>query len=152
MSQTDAENCPSDSQRYQVVRAQIEFEDGLIAQRVNWFVVSQSFLFSAYAVTLNAPVQPAWGDFRPAQRHLFELIPIVALGCCVLIYAAVIAGILAQARLRQFLRTHFSPEHRALYPTIQGATLTRLLGMSVPLGMPLMFAIVWMYLLVSGFH
>ena len=142
----------SETQRYQVVRAQIEFEDGLIAQRTNWFVVSQSFLFSAYAITLNAPVQPAWPNFRSQQHVLFHLIPVIALGCCLLIYAALFAGILAQVNLRRHIQTNFSASHLAQYPSIQGAALTRVLGLSAPLGLPLIFGSVWTYLFVSGFQ
>ena len=35
---------------YKLIRGQIEHEDNLIGTRLNWFMASQSFLFSAYAI------------------------------------------------------------------------------------------------------
>ena len=71
MTQTTVDACPTELQRYQAVRAQIEFEDGLIAQRLNWFVMSQSFLFTAYAITLGSGAQPAWPILRQQQQLLY---------------------------------------------------------------------------------
>jgi hypothetical protein len=152
MNQPTGDNRPhvSDGDCYRLLRGQIEFEDSLIVQRLNWFVASQSFLFSAYAVTLNAPNPPAYPILGEEQHHVFQLIPVVAMASCVLIYCTVIAGLLAQANLRIFLKQHVSEKELAHYPPVHGAFITRFLGMTAPLGLPLVFAGVWVYLFVHG--
>ncbi|HVT79112.1 MAG TPA: hypothetical protein VHM90_00530 [Phycisphaerae bacterium] len=142
----------SDADRYRQLRAQIEFEDNLIVQRLNWFVASQSFLFTAYAITLNAPTEPAWPLFRDHQRIIFHLIPLVALLCSGLIYLAVVGGIVAQLHLHREFRTRVPPQIAAAFPRLQGAGSTRLLGLAAPLGIPMVFALVWAFLLLHGFH
>ena len=140
-------------ERYRVVRGQIEFEDGLITQRLNWFVAAQSFLFTAYAITLNSP--PANQSASPgmADQHglLFHLIPLVAISACALIYCTVLAGVVAQAHLRRFMQPFDSDPALANYPPLQGSRHTRVLGMSAPMGLPIVFAGVWAYLFIRGF-
>jgi hypothetical protein len=140
----------SDAEYYRLVRPQIEFEDGLITQRLSWFVAAQSFLFSAYAITLNAPKEPAIQAFRDQQNLVYHLIPVVAVASGVLIYLAVVAGVLAQMKLRQFLKAKIPPERLAAFPPIQGMLKTRVLGMAAPLGLPLVFVTVWIYLFTRG--
>ena len=50
-------------QYYQIIRSQIEHEDNLINQRLSWFVAAHAFLFSAYAILLNAPSQVRLQNF-----------------------------------------------------------------------------------------
>ena len=85
------------------------------------------------------------------QHEVFRLIPIVALASCVLIYCSVIAGLMAQSHLRIFLKKHLSEKASADFPPVQGAVHTRFLGMMAPLGLPLVFATVWIYLFANGF-
>jgi hypothetical protein len=87
-------------QYYQIIRSQIEHEDNLINQRLSWFVASEAFLFSAYAILLNAPSQVRLQSFATQQNILFSLIPLVAIGMSILIYITVIAALLAMANLR----------------------------------------------------
>ena len=140
----------SDVEYYRLIRPQIEFEDGLITQRLSWFVAAQSFLFSAYAITLNAPKETAVQTFRDQQHLVYHLIPVVAVASGVLIYLAVVAGVLAQARLRRFLKDHVTAEKLTEFPPIQGMLETRVLGMAAPLGLPLVFVAVWIFLFVRG--
>ena len=142
----------SDADLYRLLRGQIEFEDSLIVQRLNWFVASQSFLFTAYAINLNAPVQPALGVFREHGTLIFHLIPVVALACCALIYLAVVAGVIAQVHIHREFKLRMASDAAANFPRLQGASITRLMGMAAPLGIPIVFAIVWAYLLFSGLH
>ncbi len=70
----------TDAEYYGMVRGQIEFESGLIAQRFNWFVASQSFFFTAFAITLNGIASPAaTAAIADQQRLVNHLIPVVAL-------------------------------------------------------------------------
>jgi hypothetical protein len=140
----------TDADIYRLIRPQIEFEDGLITQRLSWFVAAQSFLFSAYAITLNAPRDAATQGFRDQQHLVFHLIPVVAVASGVLIYLAIVGGVLAQMKLRGFLRARVPAERLAIFPPIQGMLKTRVLGIAAPLGLPLVFVAVWIFLFTRG--
>jgi hypothetical protein len=107
-------------QYYQIIRSQIEHEDNLINQRLSWFVAAQAFLFSAYAILLNAPSQVRLEAFATQQEILFFFIPLVAIGMSILIYITVIAAMLATANLRRLLKTHMNEKDSALLPSVQG--------------------------------
>jgi hypothetical protein len=55
-------------QYYRIIRSQIEHEDNLINQRLSWFVAAQAFLFSAYAILLNAPSQLRVAGFGTQKK------------------------------------------------------------------------------------
>jgi hypothetical protein len=137
-------------QYYQIIRSQIEHEDNLINQRLSWFVAAQAFLFSAYAILLNAPSQVRVRSFATQQEILFILIPLVAIGVGILIYITVIAAMLATANLRRLLKTHMNEKDSALLPPIQGHRQTLLLGQASPILIPLLFMISWIVLLIKS--
>ncbi len=139
-----------DADYYRLLRPQIEFEDSLITQRLSWFVAAQSFLFTAYAITLNGPKESALPAFREQQQMLYHLIPVVAIASGVLIYLAIVGGVVAQWQLRRFLLERVPAERLAAFPPIQGVLQTRVLGMAAPLGLPLVFVMVWIFLFVRG--
>jgi hypothetical protein len=135
---------------YQIIRSQIEHEDNLINQRLSWFVAAQAFLFSAYAILLNAPWQVRLQRFATQQEILFSLIPLVAIGVSILIYITVVAAMLAMANLRRLLEGHMKEEESALLPPVQGYRQTLLLGQASPLLMPFLFMISWIVLLIKS--
>ena len=137
-------------QYYQIIRSQIEHEDNLINQRLSWFVASQAFLFSAYAILLNAPSQVRLQNFATQQEILFSLIPLVAIGASILTYITVIAAMLATANLRRLLKTHMNEKDSALLPPVQGYRQTLLLGQASPILMPFLFMISWIVLLIKS--
>jgi len=145
----DSESLP-DAERYRLVRGRIEFEASLIAQRLSWFVAAQSFLFSAYAISLNAPFQPASQEYAQQQQLLFHLIPLVAVASCFLIYLAVLGGWFAQKNLRRFLFAQLSDDRLAQFPPLQGSPGAHALGLAAPLGLPFVFVAVWVYLFAHG--
>ena len=55
---------------YQAIRARIEHEDGLTVNRLSWLVGSQSFLFTAYALTLNGLAAGREGPMADRQALL----------------------------------------------------------------------------------
>jgi hypothetical protein len=113
---------------YQIIRSQIEHEDNLINQRLSWFVAAQAFLFSAYAILLNAPSQVRLQSFATQQEILFSLIPLVAIGVSILIYITVFAAMLATANLTRLLKTDMNEKDSASLPPVQGYRQTLLLG------------------------
>src|SRR5918998_3991634 len=131
---------------YQLIRSQIEHEDNLINQRLSWFVAAQAFLFSAYAILLNAPPQVRSQKFATQQEILFSLIPLVAIGASILTYITVIAAMLAMANLRRLLERHMNEEESALLPPVQGYRQTLLLGQASPILMPFLFMVSWIAL------
>ena len=137
-------------QYYQIIRSQIEHEDNLINQRLSWFVAAQAFLFSAYAILLNAPSQVRLQSFAAQQEILFFLIPLVAIGVSILIYITVIAAMLATANLRRLLETHMNEKDSALLPPVQGYRQTLLLGQASPISIPFLFMTSWIVLLFKS--
>jgi hypothetical protein len=119
-------------QYYQIIRSQIEHEDNLINQRLSWFVAAQSFLFSAYAILLNAPSQVRRQSFATQQEILFFLIPLVAIGVSILIYVTVIAAMLAMANLRRLLKTHNEGEGQRLIASSSGVQTNFTPGAGLP--------------------
>ncbi len=141
----------SDADWYRLIRSQIEFEASLITQRLSWFVGAQAFLFSAYAITLNAPTVPATQIYADQQHLLFYLIPVVAISSGSLIYFTILSAHFSQRRLRRFLARRLPPERLALFPSVQGGQYTHRVGMTAPIGLPVIFVIVWGYLFIHGF-
>src|SRR5919106_547596 len=137
-------------QYYQIIRSQIEHEDNLINQRLSWFVAAQAFLFSAYAILLNAPPQVRLQSFATQQEILFSLIPLLAIGVSILIYITVIAAMLAMANLRRLLETHMNEKDSALLPPVQGYRQTVLLGQATPILIPFLFMSSWIVLLIRS--
>jgi hypothetical protein len=135
-------------QYYQIIRSQIEHEDNLINQRLSWFVAAQAFLFSAYAILLNAPAQVRLQRFATQQEILLSLIPLVAIAVSILIYITVIAALLAMANLRRLLKNHM--EDSALFPPVQGYRQTFLLGQATPILIPFVFMSSWIVLLIKS--
>jgi hypothetical protein len=133
---------------YKMIREQIEHEDNLIAQRLSWYVAAQSFLFSGYAISLNAPAQGAFPRFSEQTRLLNVMIPLVAIGSCVAIYITILAGVIALRNLRQRMEKETDGGGFGHFPPVQGATLTRRMGLAAPVGLPPLFGVVWVVLLM----
>lgn len=135
---------------YQLFRSRIEHEDNLIIQRLSWLLASQAFLFTAYAITTNglSSVEPkVAGHFLEQSGLLFRLIPTVAIGVAVLIYIGILAALRAIRQLRRLYQAQPVPPD---LPPIQTPATTRLLGLSAPLLLPLLFISVWLVLLLNG--
>ena len=147
---TEEKTSPADI--YRLFRGRIEHEDNLIMQRLSWLVASQSFLFSAYAITTNGLSglgldAKGAGGFSEQSALLFRLIPTVAIFVAVLIYISILAALRAIRQMRRLYQGRsVSPD----LPPIQTAATTRLLGLSAPLLLPLLFVSVWLVLLLNG--
>jgi len=136
-------------ERYQVFRNRIEHEDNLIMQRLSWLMASQSFLFTAYAIVTNGmTTTPATGGniFVSHLSTLARIIPIVALLNSLLIAVSILAALKAILELRDAYRRQ--PEPLEIIP-LQTSKSARVLGLSAPVLLPLLFLAVWLYLLVQ---
>ena len=131
---------------FQVIRSEIKHEDDLIGQRVSWFTASQAFLLTALAIAHQGKTSlPA-----PGNNALFPLIPIVALSSSILIFCGVLAGIgaLLQWRARLIALARRYPD----VPRLANDGWIMALGWSVPVALPLVFIIAWVYLLIYGYR
>jgi hypothetical protein len=147
-SYADEKTSPADA--YRLFRGRIEHEDNLIMQRLSWLVASQSFLFTAYAITTNGLSSleaKTAGGFLEQSALLFRLIPTVAICVALLIYISILAALRAIRQMRRLYQARSVPPD---LPPIQTAATTRLLGLSAPLLLPLLFVSVWLVLLLNG--
>jgi len=133
--------------QYKIVRSQIEHEDNLVSQRLSWFVAFQSFLFTAYAISLAAPVQVRSQRLAHQQELLVVLIPLVALCTGVLLWVTIGAGLMAMRRLRAFVSQE---DFGGGVPPIQGSKYTLFLGHAGPTLVPGLFAGIWLLILVKS--
>ena len=124
---------------FSLIQTRLSHEDDLINQRISWLVNSQSFLLTAYAITLNGLAADANKPLASVQRKLLELLPIVGVGCVVLVCVALTGGLCAMGELRRFAASNF-PKNRLFLiskPTAQ------FLGVSAPVLIPLVFLLIW---------
>jgi hypothetical protein len=135
----------SSSDFYRILRAQIEHEDNLITQRLSWFLASQAFLFSAFAILINGPEKSPFGGRE--QMTFFRFLPLIGIAIGVLIWIAILGGVLSMSRLRRLAaaRPDLAP-----FPPIHGPWYTRRMGLAAPLLLPPLFVAVWAILLAVG--
>jgi len=137
-------------QYYAIVRSQIEHEDNLVGQRLSWFVAAQSFLFTAYAITVSN-LRPAEYSISSRMQHsMLIVVPLVALLTCLLLYVAIIAGLVAIANLRRLFNEHVGQPTQQGLPPIQGYRHTQLFGQAGPVLLPLIFVAAWLYLILTA--
>ena len=133
---------------YSLFRSRIEHEDNLIVRRLSWLVASQSFLFTADAITLNGLASvpsSAAGTINSQEWLLFRLLPLVGILTCGFIYISVLAAVRAIRVLRRTYQSRIGREDAFLLG-IMTSNPIRLLGLTVPLLLPLMFVVVWLIL------
>lgn len=132
---------------YRILRGQIEHEDNLVGSRISWFVTSQSFLFSAYAIMASsAPTNPA-PVFTSSKHVLLVIIPMIAIATAVLILLGILSGLQAMSNLRDTYKAK-APELSDVLPPIQGNRSTRMTGLAAPVLLPPLFMAVWVFLLM----
>src|ERR1700755_3721319 len=92
---------------FTLIQARLAHEDDLVNQRVSWLLNSQSFLLTAYAITLNGLAADASKPLAVVQRKLLDLLPIVGVACVLLVSVALVGGLCALGELRRFARAEF---------------------------------------------
>jgi hypothetical protein len=140
---------------YRVIRGQIEHEDDLMGQRLNWFITSQSFFFSAYAIdvtSLFASPPLANSDVLDTRQLLRILIPLVAIIASLVILLTISAGVVAMHNLRGLFHQHVEKDDVFGLPPVQGFRKTWALGLAAPLLLPVVFLVVWTFLLMHNPH
>jgi hypothetical protein len=128
---------------FTLIQTRLSHEDDLVNQRVSWLVNSQSFLLTAYAITLNGLAADASKPLAIVQRKLLEMLPIVGIACVLLVCVALVGGLCALAELRCFAATKYPKDRLFLIskPT------TQFLGVSAPVLIPIVFLVIWLAVL-----
>jgi len=134
-------------EHYQAVRSQIEHEDNLVSQRLSWFLASQAFLFTAYAISLNGPTPLHFQNLEAQAKLLMVLLPVLALSSAFLIWVSVLAGLWAMRTLR-IVFERSAGKLPAQLPSVQTTGRALLAGQLGPVFIPPMFIAVWLILLL----
>lgn len=130
-----------------LIASKIAHEDNLIGQRTTWLVMSQSFLFGAFAalvVEMNRAGTPG-----PMAKILRIVIPLVGVLLPFLVLSAVCAATFALSRWRaERARILTMPEARDLdWPEVDHRAV-RVAGQLLPLATALGFMLAWLAILV----
>jgi hypothetical protein len=135
--------------KYDLIRGRMDHEDVLITNRLNWLITSQSFLFAAYATLFRSGgAQQVVGAEVPL---LVRLIPLIGLLSGILVYTAILAGVVALMHNRGLLRTHL----RAVlsrdpdFPAVHGRRPMAWLALLAPVFLPLVLVGAWITLLLQ---
>lgn len=127
------------NEKLHFLRQRIEHEDNLINQRLSAMVGSQSFLLTAFAISLNAPKEFFSPHYEPVHRVLTRMLPIAGIASVIILMLTLVGAVLALRGLHQSadsLVTHGDPP-------IHSGRLARLLGQSAVVGVPLVFLMLW---------
>ena len=143
---------PADASRsyIEAIWTQVVHEDSLMVNRLSWLVASQSFLFTAYAIVLNASLPAQGVAFAARQAQVMRIVPALGLATCGLIYLGLLAGMRVTMMLRRELRRNRSGA-AGLRPPLPGSGLTHALGMAAPVLLPPLFCAAWLALLAAGY-
>jgi hypothetical protein len=139
----------TDRCKYDILRARMDHEDELITSRLNWLITSQSFLFAAYATLFrNGGAQQVPGVGVPV---LVRLIPWIGFLGGVLIYTAILAGVVALIHNRRLLRNHMEAVQAKdpTFPRVQGVRPMAWLALLAPLCLPVVLIGAWSILLTE---
>ena len=139
----------ADRCKYDILRGRMDHEDDLITSRLNWLITSQSFLFAAYATLFRSGgAQQVVGAEVPL---LVRLIPFIGMISGILIYTAIIAGVVALMHNRSLLRTHLGEvlSRGSDFPAVQGRRPMAWLALIAPALLPLVLVGAWITLLLQ---
>jgi hypothetical protein len=137
----------TDRCKYDILRERMDHEDDLVTSRLNWLITSQSFLFAAYATLFrNGGAQEVAGRDVPL---LVRLIPLIGMLSGILIYTAILAGVVALMHNRSLLRTHLKSVRDPNFPAVQGRRPMAWLALLAPVFLPLVLVGAWVTLLLE---
>jgi hypothetical protein len=134
--------------QYRLVRQQIEHEDNLVNQRLSWLLGSQSFLFTAYAISVNGPPQIRSRELETHVGLLLILLPLVSIISALLIGLTVWAGMWTMQKLRRTYGQRFTKTFARELPPIQSTGGALFLGHFAPIFLPALFIVIWLLLIL----
>jgi hypothetical protein len=129
------------------IDVQLRHEDNLIAVRMSWLVISQSFLFGTFAtlVGLRSIADIAAG----AVNLLLILIPVVGVLLPLLVLVGAASDAMSQWRAERD-RICEMPESKHLeWPRLKRWRLVTVLGHLLPIVISLGFMLAWLVILIT---
>jgi hypothetical protein len=136
--------------QYRMVRQQIEHEDNLVNQRLSWLLSSQSFFFTAYAISLNGPTIIRSKSLESTVGLLILLLPLVSILSAVLIGLTVWAGMWTMQKLRHRYGREMIQKFGDELPPIQSTGGALFLGHFAPIFLPALFIVIWLMLMMRS--
>lgn len=135
----------SQMELYCLIRKQIEHEDELVNQRVNWLLFSQAFFFGTFATILTTGAVISYQDF------IIDLVATTGIMLCIFGFFSILAAMESHGQLTKFWR---ESEHGKAFPEISGVLeqhgISRLKtnGSIFAGGIPLLITILWLLVLL----
>jgi hypothetical protein len=126
-----------------LLRTQIDRETDLLGQRTAWVMASQAFLFSAYAVAVNAHADPTAPKGGTRPQLLVAVLPWISLLSLLLLVVTILGGLFALVRHRSLLLSTAEARMHAL----EAGPFARVAGLAAPLLVPVIFLVAWLVLL-----
>lgn len=125
---------------YERYHRELDKEDGLVNDRVNWLLLSQSILFAAIGFAEQGTAQ-----------IIYKVVPWVGCFLSVAIWLSVVAAISSYGRFRKLMKVNCSAEQYPLeaYPQLARCKGNIWLGHIAALSMPPIFIGAWLYLIVT---
>lgn len=138
---------------YDRLKGQMQHEDELINIRVVWQLLAQSFFFSTYATLLNTKGEGKDELFAQQQEFLLWVVPIVALTAGLIASISIFTSIYTIENLGHFYQGYKDQrggqDHTTrLFPPIQGPEAIRRWARVAPIGLPLLFILTWLVILM----
>jgi len=134
--------------RLNLITSEINHEDDLMGQRTTWLVMSQSFLFGAYASLVG---RPATAAVEHMIRLLDLMIPLVGLVLPILVLPALGAAISMVWQLRADReRIYAMLEGKGVEGSKHQSNMVLILGQSLPVAAGLGFVLAWIIILLES--
>src|SRR6185369_7981311 len=130
---------------YIFLREEMRHEDNLINARLSWLVNSQSFLFGAFAITLNGSTQSKFPMFARLNVILVTWLPVAGILAVTASYLTIWAAILHIRRVRRLARGKYPPH---LLP-LHGEVSIGRMGLSGAVFIPMIFLAVWLAVILK---
>ena len=134
---------PQNDEIYRYIRSEIQFELSLINARVNWLIASQAFLFTPLIVGLRGN--------SLADALFYPVIPILGIVLCALVTIAILAAVWRSTQWRAKARKGAysgRDAHGAFSVILPHTPQIPIMGLIGSLGVPLVLAATWLYLLI----
>ena len=131
--------------KLQFLRQRIEHEDNLINQRLSALVGSQSFMLTAFAISLNAPKEFFSPHYVSVHRMLTHMLPVAGIASVLVLFVSMIGAVLALVGLRKMADKLLIPDDLPIHSSM----LVRWLGQAAVIGVPLIFLALWGGLLIA---
>lgn len=131
---------------YVFLREEMRHEDDLINARLSWLINSQSFLFGAFAITLNGSPSSKFTMYAKLNVVLVNWLPMAGILSVAVSYVTILAAILHIRRVRRLARGKY-PAH--LLP-LHGEIFIGRMGLSGAIITPVIFLAVWFAIILEA--